>query len=117
MAKSEFKEGDIVKIKTEKDEFEGTVIPSFEPEVVLLKLNSGYNIGIERSKIKSVKKLGSKKNEGFPEAKKKKGESNRPGISMIITGGTISSRVDYNTGAVTPPHISRAAFLPSSKTP
>jgi len=96
-----FKEGDIVQIKTDKDEFEGTIIPSFEEEVVLLKLKSGYNIGIERSKIKSVKKEGSKKTEALPEIKSK-AKSDRPGISMIITGGTISSRLDYNTGAVTP---------------
>ncbi len=95
------KEGEIVRIKTSDDEFEGIVVPSFDPEVVLLKLDTGYNIGVERKRIRSVKKLGVKKSEAFPEAKaaQKKG---KPGISMIATGGTISSRVDYNTGAVKP---------------
>ena len=58
--KGDFKEGDIVKIKTDKDEFHGTIIPSHEENIVLLKLDSGYNIGVEKSKIKSVKKEGSK---------------------------------------------------------
>jgi len=98
----EFKAGDIVKIKTSNDEFEGTVIPSHEEGIILLKLESGYNLGVEKSKIISVKKEGSKKPEQFPEAKSKSKKSDKPGISMIITGGTISSRVDYNTGAVTP---------------
>lgn len=95
------KEGDVVKLKTSDGEFEGVVIPSFDEKVVLLKLDSGYNVGIERKKVKSVKKLGVRKPEAFPEAKssQKKG---KPGISLIATGGTISSRVDYNTGAVKP---------------
>lgn len=102
MKGKEMKEGDIVNIKTDKEEFEGTIIPSFEENILLLKLKSGYNIGIEKGRIKSMKKAGSKKAEAFPEAKLPKKEKEKPGISMIITGGTISSRVDYNTGAVTP---------------
>ena len=98
-----FLTGDIVSVKTEKDEFKGIVIPSHEEGIVLLKLDSGYNVGIEISKIKSIKKTGTKKAEEMPEAKvPRKADKNKPGISMIITGGTISSRVDYNTGAVTP---------------
>ena len=96
------KEGDIVKIKTDNESFEGTVIPSFDSEIMLLKLKSGYNVGIKRTSIKSIKKEGSKKPEQFPSAKEKKTKSEKPGISLIITGGTISSRLDYNTGAVTP---------------
>ena len=95
------KEGDIAKIKTDKDEFEGTILPSHEGGIILMKLNSGYNVGIEEKRIKGVKKIGSKKAEEFPEAKTKSSKG-KPGISMIITGGTISSRLDYNTGAVTP---------------
>lgn len=102
----EFKAGDLVSIKTDKDEFEGTIIPSFDSSIILLKLSSGYNLGVEKSEIISIKKEGSKKAEQFPEAKQvgkeKKTRSEKPGISIVITGGTISSRLDYNTGAVTP---------------
>jgi len=97
-----FLTGDIVKIKTSKDEFEGTIIPSHDPSIILLKLSSGYNLGVEKDRIESIKKEGSKKPEQFPEAKEKKTKSDKPGISIVITGGTISSRLDYNTGAVTP---------------
>ncbi|MFC1685860.1 Glu-tRNA(Gln) amidotransferase subunit GatD [Nanoarchaeota archaeon] len=95
------KEGDVVRIRTSDEEIEGVVLPSFDEKIVLLKLNSGYNVGIEKRKIKNTEKLGVKKNKSFPEAKaiQKKG---KPGVSMIATGGTISSRVDYSTGAVKP---------------
>jgi len=95
------KEGDIVKIKTSDKEFCGVVLPSFDSSIVLLKLESGYNIGIERKKIKNIKVTGHKKLEPFPESKTSQ-KKNKPGISMIITGGTISSRLDYSTGGVKP---------------
>jgi len=108
------KVGDIVKVKTDKEEFSGTVLPSFDPDVLLLKLDSGYNMGIEKKKIRQIKKIGSKKAAPFPEAKavEKKG---KPGISMIITGGTISSRLDYSTGAVTPLISPKQLFFLSPK--
>ena len=97
----EAKEGDIVEIKTSDETVKGTVIPSHDSKVVLLKLESGYNIGLEKSKIKSVKKVGKVKPSSFPEAKAVQSR-NKPGVSFIVTGGTISSRVDYSTGAVKP---------------
>ncbi|MEM2956285.1 MAG: Glu-tRNA(Gln) amidotransferase subunit GatD [Candidatus Pacearchaeota archaeon] len=91
--------GDIVEIKTAKDTFKGTLLESYEPSVYLLKLDSGYNIGIEKAKVKSIKIIGKARAASFPEIKMKSSK-NLPGISIISTGGTISSRIDYKTGAV-----------------
>jgi glutamyl-tRNA(Gln) amidotransferase subunit D len=96
------KPGKKVKIKTKDKDFEGTFIESYDSNVVLLKISSGYNIGIEKRKIKSIKQIKQKSEKEqikMPKFSKKK---NLPGIAIIITGGTISSKVDYKTGGVKP---------------
>lgn len=91
--------GDIVIIKTEDDEIKGTLFPSIDSSIVIVKLKSGYNIGIEKSKIKEIKKIGKAEAIEFPSVETKQKE-NLPGISVITTGGTIVSKLDYATGAV-----------------
>lgn len=92
--------GDIVEITTkEAEKIEGTIIPSFDEKILFIKLRSGYNTGIEKQNIKNIKKTGRAEEIKFPEIDKKQNE-NKPGISLIATGGTISSRLDYNTGGV-----------------
>ncbi|MBI5002951.1 Glu-tRNA(Gln) amidotransferase subunit GatD [Candidatus Woesearchaeota archaeon] len=68
-------------------------------EMVSLKLKTGYNIGIKKSKIKSVHVIEKHKT---PEAHKKAIPLNEklPTVSILSTGGTISSKVDYRTGGV-----------------
>ncbi len=92
------KAGDIVKIKTIKEELKGTLLPSLDPSLLLLKLESGYNIGISKKEVQQLRVEGKAKLEAFPSLKAK--QKNLPGISLIVTGGTISSRLDYKTGAV-----------------
>ena len=97
------KPGDILIVKTKKEEIQGTLLPYLDEDVILLKLKSGYNIGIEKDKIETIEKIGEKPEVEFPSFEIKeeaKGEREKPGISIIITGGTISSRLDYDTGAV-----------------
>jgi len=91
--------GDIVEINTGKEIIVGTLLESYEPSVILIKLNSGYNMGFEKDKIKSIKVVGKSTPSSLPEADIKQNK-NLPGISMISTGGTISSRLDYKTGGV-----------------
>ena len=91
--------GDKVKISTFKEEIEGILLESPEPEIYLIKLNSGYNIGIKKEdvlNIEVVEEKKEKKEESFVLKEKK----NLPNIDLIVTGGTISSRLDYETGAV-----------------
>ncbi|MEM4318547.1 MAG: Glu-tRNA(Gln) amidotransferase subunit GatD [Candidatus Pacearchaeota archaeon] len=94
------KPGKIVKIvKKDGETVEGVVIPTSEEiEGIVIKLESGYNIGIKKEEIKEIKEVGESKLERFPEAMIIS-KANKT-IAVVIAGGTISSRVDYTTGAV-----------------
>ena len=90
--------GDVVKVETKEDSFEGVLMPE-EKDVLILKLRSGYNMGINKSKIKKISVLEKKKE--AKEANIKLEQNNSlPKISILHTGGTIASKVDYETGAV-----------------
>jgi glutamyl-tRNA(Gln) amidotransferase subunit D len=92
--------GDEVIIRTSKNEEKGILLDSHNPEIVLIKLSSGYNIGIPKQDIVEIKTL--KKAQEAKEKTKVKSEVNSklPNIAMIITGGTISSKLDSKTGGV-----------------
>ena len=102
--------GDYVEIHLTKLIYEGILleVPETEKGVVLLKLDSGYNIGFSRKdilKIVLVKKAKEKKEE--IEIKK---DSSKPNIAFVITGGTIASRLDSKTGGVHPLQNSEDLF-------
>ena len=70
-----------------------------DAETVIVKLDNGYNIGIRFSSC-SLRKIGDGKGDmSFPSIKlgEKKG---LPNVSLIYTGGTIGSKIDYKTGGV-----------------
>src|SRR3989344_9613744 len=101
--------GDKVRIKTKDIFYEGTLMPN-ETENIVLKLDNGYNIGIDPKKIIS-KEVITKSNKESSNKEKLKSEktiqsinSNKalPKILILHTGGTIASKVDYKTGAVIP---------------
>jgi len=95
--------GDSVKILTDIT-YSGIIMPRYEhsdDKHVVLKLNSGYNIGLEISKINKVEKIQIDKKNSPTENKIEKIEG-LPKILLLSTGGTIASKVDYRTGAVTP---------------
>ncbi len=94
-----FSTGDKVEVETKKGKYTGIVMPSPDSNILTLKLDNGYNIGFEIKNIKA-KKIGKETFEKLPEYKLER--SNLPKISLITTGGTITSRVDYKTGAVHP---------------
>ena len=95
--------GDLIKITSELT-YSGILMPRYESgdeSHIVLKLKSGYNIGIEFDKIEKIEKVG----EGqsiveSPQVIEK--NENLPKILLLSTGGTIASKVDYRTGAVTP---------------
>jgi len=88
---------------------EGLVMPrpSFgDPDVIVVKLDNGYNIGISAERISSitlVEKFSGKAQPTSKEALYTGGETPRgERVHFLSTGGTIASRVDYVTGAVYP---------------
>jgi len=95
--------GDSVKIKADLT-YSGIVMPRYEnmdDEHIVLKLKSGYNIGLEISKIQSAE-LTSKRESKIEIEPKAKKNSSLPKILLLSTGGTIASKIDYRTGSVTP---------------
>jgi glutamyl-tRNA(Gln) amidotransferase subunit D len=100
LKKHRLKEGDVVEFRAEEQLLRGTIVPPKSDSILALKLENGYNTGIELGKIKGVKKLGSGKGVGKPPAASVKRNPALPTISILHTGGTIASRVDYRSGAV-----------------
>lgn len=97
--------GDKVRIKLLKKEYEGRLLesPKDERGIILLKLESGYNIGLKRKKVNSIELIEKGKKETPDlEIEKPKSVKDKPQIAMIITGGTIASRLDPKTGGVDP---------------
>ena len=92
--------GDKVKVVLVKKEYIGTLLetPEFESGIALIKLGSGYNIGLNKKDILDIKIL--KKGEEKIALKKIKNNSSKPNIAMIITGGTIAARLNSKKGGV-----------------
>ena len=95
--------GDLINIKTENTSYTGTIMPSLDKNIVVIKMKNGYNIGISKDKIKSIELInkGEKPAYKLPSLEIGK-KDNLKNISILSTGGTVASRVDYNTGAVHP---------------
>ncbi|MGC9331890.1 MAG: Glu-tRNA(Gln) amidotransferase subunit GatD [Bacteroidales bacterium] len=93
------------KVKTTRGKFEGTVLPRSENDDdkhIVMKIITGYNIGLDVNTITDMKETGYKKaNYGIPEREFPFTE-NLPHVKLFGTGGTIASRLDYRTGAVIP---------------
>ncbi len=108
ISESEVSVGDTISVKTnDDDEFTGILMPRYEladENHIVIKLKSGYNIGIKTANIQSITKIieGSGQNvsvETFKKEHLKEGEV-LPKIALISTGGTITSKIDYRTGGV-----------------
>ncbi|MGM5487414.1 MAG: Glu-tRNA(Gln) amidotransferase subunit GatD [Nanobdellota archaeon] len=93
--------GDYVEIVTDEGTVEGILMPRpdiLDEEVVVLKLDSGYNIGIRKERITDSKVVSTYEPPKPPkELSYKKG---LPAVAILSVGGTISSKVDYKTGGV-----------------
>ncbi len=95
--------GDSVKISADIT-YLGIIMPRYEhsdDKHIVLKLTSGYNIGLEIEKIQNITKFKSaeKTAQRFDAQERVEG---LPKILLLSTGGTIASKIDYRTGSVTP---------------
>jgi len=95
----------LAEFETTRGKFKGTVLPRAENDDdihIVIKIETGYNIGISVSTITSIKEIDYyKANYKIPE-KEFPYTENLPKVKLIGTGGTIASRLDYRTGAVIP---------------
>ncbi|NIO36313.1 Glu-tRNA(Gln) amidotransferase subunit GatD [Candidatus Bathyarchaeota archaeon] len=97
--------GDIVQITRNGHLYEGILIPSSEygnNKHLVIKLSSGYNIGVKITSDTNVKKIKKGARPAFLAPSLPEQNPALPKVSIISTGGTIASRVDYRTGAVRP---------------
>lgn len=92
--------GDRVSVEKDGLAYEGVLMPSRREDHVVIKLDNGYNIGLKvpESKLKLVEKGHELKVPPLPPLRARRG---LPKVSILSTGGTIASKVDYRTGAVT----------------
>jgi len=109
MQKLDFVDGDRIRIRKKTDSgvvvYEGIVMPTgSRKKSIVIKLDSGYNIGIrpENVEIEVIGRAEVLKEERKEEEKIRKAKEDLPVLSILSTGGTIASKVDYRTGAVSP---------------
>ncbi|MGC8478727.1 MAG: Glu-tRNA(Gln) amidotransferase subunit GatD [Candidatus Micrarchaeia archaeon] len=97
------KVGDVIRFSSNSMEGEGELMPRSEagnPSILVIKLKNGYNIGIKAAgaKIEKIRE-GESNSASFPTLKLKQGKG-LPKVTLIYTGGTIGSKIDYKTGGV-----------------
>jgi len=88
-------------------EIVGILLPRPEtasPDVLVLKLPNGYNVGISVERIERIEVIGreSTRSVEIPVGHLVRSGGELPKVRLIATGGTIMSKVDYVTGAVYP---------------
>jgi len=95
-----------IRFRYKNEILEGVVMPPYvftDPDIIVVKLKNGYNIGVLYSEIKDLEIIEMKK----PEASSISSEKivqrkDLPKIIVVGTGGTIASKIEYETGAVKP---------------
>jgi glutamyl-tRNA(Gln) amidotransferase subunit D len=95
--------GDVIRVTSNGKAYEGILIPRSETGDnlhIVVKLKSGYNIGVHITPNTKIEKIGKGAKPSFAAPALPKQNPNLPRVVIMSTGGTIASRVDYRTGAV-----------------
>ncbi len=85
--------------------YEGRILPrsvTADDLHIVIKLHTGYNIGIAAKKIIKIEAEGKKEAIYKVPEKEFPFDPKKPKVKLLGTGGTIASRLDYRTGAVIP---------------
>ncbi len=93
--------GDTISVRSGGNVYEGLLMPRphfGDAGILVIKLKSGYNIGVRPDSIELIATTGASRGE-----KEKAAEPAKKGdVTILGCGGTIASRVEYKTGAVYP---------------
>ncbi|MGC8662218.1 MAG: Glu-tRNA(Gln) amidotransferase subunit GatD [Candidatus Micrarchaeia archaeon] len=98
--------GDKVEINTQKGKFEGVLMPKPEfssSDIIIIKMDNGYNVGVKVDKNFEIKKIRERSKEEKQQKAKllpRNKSEDLPDVELIYTGGTIGSKVDYESGGV-----------------
>ena len=110
LAKAEARIGDRIRLELKRvggqDVVEGLLMPRYRSETeenyVVVKLKTGYNVGVKIDSSSKVVLLGKGQEPQFTRPLPPSQKPGLPKVSIVSTGGTIASKVDYRTGAVKP---------------
>ncbi len=94
-----------VELDSTRGSFRGLILPRSETaddQHIVLKLASGYNIGIAADTIRALRETGRREAQYRIPEKEFPFDPKKPNVMLFGTGGTIASRLDYRTGAVIP---------------
>ena len=97
--------GDRLTLEKKGTVYEGLLMPRInagDTDCIVLKLKNGYNLGIKAEKGVKILKSEKAKAKTEKKAAEVKFDPKKPTVAVICTGGTIASRVDYQTGGVIP---------------
>jgi len=96
---------DIIRVRrVDGLEVEGLLLPRpqyGDPDVLIVKLKNGYNVGIAVDRVEQIEKIGSYSAPPLT-AKRVSKPHKEDKVVIVGTGGTIASKIDYMTGAVYP---------------
>ncbi len=103
----------VVRIEKSNAIYEGTILPRSEHTsegYLVIKVDTGYNIGVHVTDDCKITELGYQKGTyKLPKISVNQKES-LPKVSLLGTGGTVASRLDYRTGAVLPAFTPQELF-------
>ncbi|MHC4944368.1 MAG: Glu-tRNA(Gln) amidotransferase subunit GatD [Planctomycetota bacterium] len=94
-----------VEVEAATGRFKGIILPRSETaddKHLVLKLDNGYNVGIDTGTIRFMKERGRREAHYKIPEKEFPNDPKKPNVKLFGTGGTIASRLDYRTGAVIP---------------
>jgi len=97
--------GDMIRVTKDNQVFEGILIPRSEygdENHIVVKLKNGYNVGIRVTGSVKIERKGKGTTPTFAAPALPSQNPALPKVTIISTGGTIASRVDYRTGGVRP---------------
>ena len=95
--------GDLLRVESRAGAYEGSLMPRLESaddRHLVLKMKTGYNIGVSWDKDTKIVRLGKAEKPEFRPPPLPETKAGLPRVSIVSTGGTIASRVDYTTGGV-----------------
>ncbi len=94
-----------VEIETSKGLFIGLILPrstTEDADHIVIKMRSGYNTGIHADHITKITEIGFREGKYQIPEKEFPYDKKKHNVTLLGTGGTIASRLDYKTGAVIP---------------
>jgi len=104
LKKANAETGDKIKVESKNVKREGFLMPHHQfsdEDIITIKLDNGYNIGLKVDKDTKITLLDKHKKK-VNKPKEIPFDKNKKNVSLIGTGGTIACYVDYRTGAVHP---------------